>query len=125
VAIEKGYFAEQGLEAELHTFRSGALTIAPLSMGQLDVGQGDAMGAPLLNAIHQGLPVRVVAGAARHTKKANSVHIVVRKDLFDSGEVTEPADLKGRKVAINKPGNVICYWTLAKIALTTKKTVVC
>ena len=102
LAIEKGYFEEQGLEVELQPFRSGSLMIAPLSAGELDVGHGEAMGVPLLNAIHQGLDVKVVSNASYQTEGACGVSIVVRKDLYDSGEITSPADLQGRKVALNK-----------------------
>jgi NitT/TauT family transport system substrate-binding protein len=116
VAIEKGYFAELGLDVEFEGFRSGSLTIAPLSMGQLDVGGGEAMGVPLLNAIDQGLPIRVVVGTSRQTKKAYTHNIVVRKDLYDSGEVTKIEDLKGRKLAINKPQTIVeyVYYAMAK-----------
>jgi NitT/TauT family transport system substrate-binding protein len=109
LAIEKGYFAEQGLDVEWEGFRSGSLTIAPLATGQLDVGGGEAMGVPLLNAIDQGLPIKIVGTTSKQTSEACVIHIVVRKDLYDSGEITKVEDLKGRKIAINKPQTVTEY----------------
>jgi NitT/TauT family transport system substrate-binding protein len=109
LALEKGYFEEQGLEVELQPFRSGSLMIAPLAAGQLDAGMGEAMGVPLLNAAYQGLPVKGVASVGRQTEDNCLIVILVRKDLFDSGEVTEIADLRGRKVGINKDRTVAQY----------------
>lgn len=100
VAVEKGYFAEQGLTVELQSFRSGDPMIAPLSTGQLDVGGGET-GPALFNAISQDFDVRVVAALAAQPPGNGAVPLLVRKELFESGEVTEPADLQGRKVAVN------------------------
>jgi NitT/TauT family transport system substrate-binding protein len=116
VAVEKGYFEEQGLEVELQVFRSASLMIAPLSAGQLDVGAG-AVSTPLFNAVHQGLDVRAVAGTSGHRGDTAAIYFGVRKDLYDSGEVTEPADLKGRKVAVNVPHGLAEYFVANVLAL--------
>ena len=100
IAVEKGYFEEQGLDVELQSFRSGGPMIAPLSTSQIDVGGGEA-GTALYNAINQDLDVIVTAGLASQPPGFGAVPLLVRKDLFDSGEVGEVADLAGRKVAIN------------------------
>ncbi len=100
VAEQKGYFAEQGLEVELQAFRSGGPMIAPLSVGELDVGGGET-GPGLFNAIDQELDIRVVSGMAAQPPGFGAAPLLVRTDLFESGEVTEPADLAGRKVAVN------------------------
>jgi NitT/TauT family transport system substrate-binding protein len=100
VAIEKGYFAEQGLEVEPERFRSGALMIAPLAIGELDVASGQ--NAPsLFNAISKGMDIKVVGAQGSVGTDHNGIVVVVRKDLFDSGEVDTVAELQGRKVANN------------------------
>src|SRR6266545_5532067 len=40
IALEKGYFAEQGIEVERTRFNTAADMVAPLGTGQLDVGGG-------------------------------------------------------------------------------------
>lgn len=100
VAAEKGYFKEQGLDVHLERFDTGSKMIAPLSAGQLDVGMGEP-GTALFNAIHQGLDVRVVCGTSAYKEGFARIPVVVRKDLVDSGEITQIADLAGKKIGIN------------------------
>ncbi len=100
VAAEKGYFKDQGLDVVLERFDTGSKMIAPLSAGQLDVGMGEP-GTALFNAIHQGLEVKVVCGTSAYKEGFAQIPIVVRKDLVDSGEITQIADLAGKKIGIN------------------------
>src|SRR5262249_7592737 len=51
VAMDEGYFAEQGISLDLTTFDSAANMVAPLGTNQLEAG-GGAMSAGLYNAIH-------------------------------------------------------------------------
>lgn len=120
VAYEKGYFREQGLDVELVPFDSGAKMVAALGAGQLDIGSGEA-GTALLNAIQQDFDVKVVMGTGSMPKGYGPNPFLVRKDLFDSGEITEPADMKGKKVAVNIPHGMVEYLVsevLAKGGLT-------
>jgi NitT/TauT family transport system substrate-binding protein len=84
------------------------------------VGSGEA-GTALLNAIDQGFDVQVVMGTGSMPKGYGPNPFLVRKDLYDSGEITEPADLKGKKVAVNIPRGMVEYLVsevLAKGGLT-------
>ena len=120
LALEKGYFAEEGLEVELQAFNSGANMIAPLSTGQLDVGNGEG-GTAFFNAIHQELDIMAVASLASMPPGYGANPILVRKDLYDSGEITEVADLKGRKIVVNVQRGIAEYLIaelLAKAGLT-------
>jgi NitT/TauT family transport system substrate-binding protein len=120
IAYEKGYFKEQGLDVELVPFDSGAKMVAALSAGQLDVGSGEA-GTALLNAINQGFDVKVVMGTGSMPKGYGPNPFLVRKDLYDSGEVTDPKDLEGKNIAVNVPRGMVEYLVsevLAKGGLT-------
>ena len=108
IALDKGYFAEQGLDVELHSFRSGALMAAPLSTGQLDAGFGQ-VGPEFFNAVNQGMDIRAVATGFSQPPGFGSVPLLVRRDLFESGEVTGVNNLKGRKVAINLERSIAEY----------------
>ncbi len=100
VAQERGYFADEGLEVELQTFRTGDDMIAPLGLGQLDVGGGET-GPALFNAIDQDLDVQVVGALAAQPEGRGAVPLLVRRDLLESGEVQDVSDLAGRKIALN------------------------
>jgi NitT/TauT family transport system substrate-binding protein len=109
IAMDKGYYRDEGLDVQLERFDSGSKMIAPLSVGQLDVGEGEP-GTALFNAINQGLEIKVVCGASVFNKEGYaSIPFIVRKDLVDSGEITQPSDLKGKKIAVNVPRGMAEY----------------
>ena len=99
IADAKGYFKEAGIELKFMSFDTGAKIIAPLGAGELDVG-GGAASAGLYNAVERGIGIKIVADRARNVPGYGFHAILVRKDLFDKGEVRKIADLKGRTVAI-------------------------
>lgn len=103
VAQDKGYFRDEGIDAEFVEFDTGAKMVAPLGTGQLDVGGGSAS-AGLYNAVDRGIRIRMVADKATNVKGAPFQFLMVRKALVDSGQVRTVADLKGRKVAVSGPG---------------------
>src|SRR5215813_6075791 len=100
IANDKGYFKDQGIEIEITRLDTAAKMVAPLGRGQLDVG-GGAPSAGLLNAITRDIPLKIVADKGNINKGFGFQAIVVRKELWDSGAVRGPADLKGRPVALN------------------------
>lgn len=112
VGKEKGFFKEQGIDVELERFDSGSKMIPLLASGQLDVGGGEP-GTALFNAANQKLDVKVVCGQSSQRLGYAGVPILVRKDLYDSGKITEPSQLAGAKVGINVPRGMAEY-TVAK-----------
>lgn len=106
VAIEKGYFKEQGVEAKLMKFASAAETTAALSTGELQFS-GGAVSAGLFNAFARGWSVRIAMSRTRDTPGFSSNTLVVRGDLRD--QIRSIADLKGKKVAINAPAAGLLY----------------
>ncbi|MDI4654910.1 ABC transporter substrate-binding protein [Xanthobacter autotrophicus] len=103
LGVERGFFAEQGLEVELVTFDSGPKMIAPLGAGQIDVGAG-ASSAGLYNAAARGIDIKVVADKGSTPVHFDYMPLMVRKDLVDSGKVKTVADLKGLKIGSVGPG---------------------
>jgi NitT/TauT family transport system substrate-binding protein len=99
IALERGYFQEQGIAVEFAQFDSAARMIAPLGSGQLAVGSG-AISAGLFNAIARGVPIKIVGPQARHDPGASAVQLVVRKDLIESGQFADYRDLRGRQIAV-------------------------
>src|SRR5258708_35543539 len=60
IALDRGYFREQGVEVSLERFNGGAAQMVLLGSGRLEIATG-APSAALFNAIIRGLPVAVVA----------------------------------------------------------------
>ncbi|MCB0061356.1 MAG: ABC transporter substrate-binding protein [Caldilineaceae bacterium] len=102
VADAKGYFAEQGLNVELVPFQAGSFMVAPLSIGELDAALPIELSAGLFNAIANELDIRIV-GSHTIFDEETPIYLLVRKDLFDSGEITKISDMLGHKVSIPGP----------------------
>lgn len=103
LAVERGYFAEQGLAPSVERFDTAAQMVAPLGAGQLDAGAGSPA-ASLFNAIGRGLPLRIVADNARVAPGRSHLALVARPDLLSGGVLRDYADLRGRVVAVNARG---------------------
>jgi NitT/TauT family transport system substrate-binding protein len=116
LAIERGYFAAAGVEVEIVPFSGGADQISSLASSQIDIGNADA-GAGLLNAIARDLPMRFVADGSQCSEKHCPASLVVRKELIDSGQVKEPADLRGKNVNIGVPGSTLYQYIQRVLAL--------
>jgi NitT/TauT family transport system substrate-binding protein len=99
IAIERGYFRDQGIEVISETFDTGPKMIPSLATGQLDVGSG-AISAGLFNAVAREISIKLVAHQAASTPGHGNIAMFVRKDLLDSGAFKDFPDMKGKKVAI-------------------------
>jgi NitT/TauT family transport system substrate-binding protein len=105
IAMEKGYFAAEGITIEPENFQTAAQMIAPLGAGQLDVATG-AIAAGIFNAAAREVPLRIVADKGSTPSPAWDFNaLMVRKDLLDSGQVKDYADLKGLTITTTAKGN--------------------
>ena len=121
IALGKGYFAQEGLKVESGNIRSALDTVGPLATGQLDASMGAAT-AGFFNAAHRGFDLRIVAVAGIQGQNM-STPPMVRKALWDNRTIRSGKDLKGRKVAINAPGDITEYFLtliLHKYGMTFK-----
>jgi NitT/TauT family transport system substrate-binding protein len=103
VADAMGYFRDEGIEVAMTPFNSAAQMMAPLGVGDLDVG-GGTVSAGFYNSIGRGINTRIVADQSSMKPGYGYSSLMVRKDLVDSGRFKTVADLKGMKVAIAAPG---------------------
>ena len=106
IAIEKGYFAAEGVEVKLERFQSAAQATAPLSQNQVQV-VGGGVSAGLYNAFARDWPVRIVMARTRDMAGFSSDTLVLSNTLKD--KIKSPKDLKGRMIAINTPASVLHY----------------
>jgi NitT/TauT family transport system substrate-binding protein len=108
IAIEKGFFKEQGVNTEITNFDSAAKMVPALVAGELEVSVGSAS-AGLFNAVAQQAPFRIVADKGQTREGYGFSLLAVRKDLVDSGQVKTFKDLKGKKIALLAKGNIQHY----------------
>jgi NitT/TauT family transport system substrate-binding protein len=99
IGMDRGYFAEQGLDVEDSRFDGVTRMMQPLAAGQLDV-IGAAITAGLFNAVARDVDVRIVADRGRESPGRSESALVVRADLYDSGAVRSLANLRGLRVAV-------------------------
>jgi NitT/TauT family transport system substrate-binding protein len=103
VADAMGFFRDEGIEVTMTPFNSAAQMMAPLGVGDLDVG-GGTVSAGFYNSIARGINTKIVADQSSMKPGYGYSSLMVRKDLVDSGRYKTLADLKGMKVAIGAPG---------------------
>ncbi len=108
VAIERGYFARQGIDVELIGTPGGLSSFAVLASGRAEVVVG-GLGASLFNAAARGLDFKVV-GPVHMERPPVSTPLVVSKNAYDSGEIRAVADLRGKKVSVNVIGSATEFW---------------
>jgi NitT/TauT family transport system substrate-binding protein len=100
IALERGYFREQGLDVSLEAIRSATDVLSALATGNLDVA-GGGLNAGLYNALQRGVNVRIVADKGSLQPGYGYEALLVRKDLTDNGHYADYADLRGLKIAVN------------------------
>jgi NitT/TauT family transport system substrate-binding protein len=102
IGLEKGYFAEEGLDVEPLRFGTTAETTAPLAAGQLDIGAG-AISAGLFNAIARGVDIKLVADHGHSESGRPGNALLARRAAVEAGQLRGVADLRGRRIAMASP----------------------
>ena len=107
LGVEKGYFKDFGVDAELVYFQAAQPIAVALASGDLDVG-ATGLTAGLYNIVTGGVHVWIVADKGREWPDYNLSALVVRRDLYDGG-VRSLRDLKGKKVGVTQIGSTFHY----------------
>src|SRR4051794_15501423 len=103
IALDRGYFAEQGLDVKIEQFDGGTAMVPALAARQIQVG-GGGVSAGLINAVQRGIPLKIVADRGQQRAGFGASALVVRKDLIDGGAVRDPRDLRGLTIAVAAAG---------------------
>lgn len=99
IAIERGFFEEEGLTITTEFAAGGAAAIPALQAGDIDLAFG---GYPsTLKAIEAGVPLVITQEAVRGEDGFGGLYA-----LPDSG-IAEPADLAGTTIAVNTLNNIV------------------
>jgi NitT/TauT family transport system substrate-binding protein len=104
VAMERGYFAEQGVDLDYVVFASASDMIPALATRQVD-GAGAAVNAATINAAARGVEMKAVADKGSLPPGFGWEAFLVRKDLVDSGRFRGAADLRGMVFGTTPPIN--------------------
>ena len=101
VAIEKGYFKENGIEPFVTTIRGGALIINAMQSDEIDIGFSNTMSFLLANA--EGIDLMSIGGVAVNDLSNVEGAILARKD----SNINSLKDLEGHVLGINAIGNIV------------------
>jgi NitT/TauT family transport system substrate-binding protein len=103
VAVEKGFFAEEGLNITLVQFTGGPQIIEAVVGGSIDVGHTGIV--PALMAYSQGINIRIMTDQAHWDLEHDASAWVVKND----SDIASVDDLKGKKYTVNSYGTLTYF----------------
>ena len=98
IALDRGYYKEEGLEVELIPLGT-AQVVQSVAASQVAFALANPE-PTLFNALDRGIEVRLVVPIARNQRGDKPAGFLVRQDLLDSSQYKSPKDLRGKKVGI-------------------------
>ena len=81
---ELGLYAKVGIDPQIRTFPDGALVVAPLIAGDVDLGSVTCSAA-LFNSISRGAAMKGAFCGGQAEQGRGGTAILIRTDLYESG----------------------------------------
>jgi NitT/TauT family transport system substrate-binding protein len=106
IAKDRGYFAAEGIDAELVFFDSAQPVAVAVASGDCDFGMAAATAA-FLSLANEGT-LKSLAGSNRETPGYRSLAFLASNRAYDAG-LTSVRDLSGHSVAITQVGTPLEY----------------
>ena len=106
VAVERGYFAEEGLEVELEFFQAAGPMAVAIASGDIDFGVTAISGA-LINLAEKGA-IKVIGGALTEEPGISGQKILASTAAYEAG-LDSPAKLSGHSFGITQTGSSFHY----------------
>ncbi|MCP5367139.1 MAG: ABC transporter substrate-binding protein [Hyphomicrobiales bacterium] len=106
IAYEKGYFKDEGLDAEIKFFQAAQPIAVAIASGDIDFGI-TALTGGFYNLAAKGA-LKVVGGLYTEDTKHNGMAIMASNKAFEAGLKT-PADIKGHSWAMTQQGSSFHY----------------
>jgi NitT/TauT family transport system substrate-binding protein len=106
IAVERGYFKEQGIDAEMVYFDSAQPIAIAVASGDVQFGTA-GMSASFYNLAGQG-QLRLIASSGGDAPGFYNLAYVASNKAYDAG-LKSAADLKGHTVAITQVGTSLHY----------------
>lgn len=107
IAMDKGFFAEEGIEIEPQWFDAAHPIAVSTASSKVDVG-ATGITASLFNMAANGQQLAIVADKGREQKGYSSSALLVTTDNYNNG-VKTLADLKGKRIGITQKGSTFHY----------------
>src|SRR5262245_26802740 len=100
LANELGYFSKMGLDIDMKVFMDGALVVAPMLSGELQIGIMTP-NAGFFNSLSRGGPFRAFLCNGQGRRGRAVTALVIRSDHYDAGIKTlaDLARMKGKTAA--------------------------
>ena len=106
VAVERGYFADAGLDVELKFFQAAQPMAVAIASGDIDYAV-TAISGGLISLAQKGA-IKVIGGALAEEKGIDGQQILVSDAAFKAG-VTDPSKLDGRSYGMTQTGSSFHY----------------
>jgi NitT/TauT family transport system substrate-binding protein len=103
IAVERGYYAQEGLDVELIRFADASEMIPSLATDQVEVG-GIGPNPATWNAAARGVKLKLVLDKGSVRPGIGYTALVIRKDVYDGGRGRSLTDLRGLHLAFTPPG---------------------
>lgn len=107
IAMDKGFFAEEGIEIEPQWFDSAHPIAVSTASSKVDIG-ATGITASLYNMAANGQKLGIVADKGREQKGYSSSALLVTTDNYNAG-VKSLKDLKGKRIGITQKGSTFHY----------------
>ena len=107
IAMDKGFFAEEGIEIEPQWFDAAHPIAVSTASSKVDVG-ATGITASLYNMAANGQKLGIVADKGREQKGYPSSALLVTTDNYNAG-VKSLKDLKGKRIGITQKGSTFHY----------------
>jgi NitT/TauT family transport system substrate-binding protein len=112
IALERGFFADEGLDVELVVWNRDGATLPALAQGAIDVTTSGHLGPKYFNVVARGGRVRFVAAAAVYATDGCPYYaIVARRELVESGRLTDFASLRGLRISSERTAATYYVWS--------------
>lgn len=107
IAMDKGFFAEEGIEIEPQWFDAAHPIAVSTASSKVDVG-ATGITASLYNMAANGQKLGIIADKGREQKGYSSSALLVTTDNYNAG-VKSLKDLKGKRIGITQKGSTFHY----------------
>jgi NitT/TauT family transport system substrate-binding protein len=110
LANELGYFSKMGMDIDMKIFMDGALVVAPMLSGELQIGIMTP-NAGFFNSVSRGGPFRAFLCNGQGRRGRAVTALVIRSDHYDAGIKTldDLARMKGKTAAVGAAGSINQY----------------
>ena len=120
IALERGYFKQEGLDVEFRFFQAAAPTAVAVAAGDADFAIAGITGG-FINLAGKGA-IKAVGGVLHERKGVDGMALLASKKAYEAG-LTKPEHLKGKSLAMTQIGSTFHYMgavTAAKFGFSIK-----